>query len=389
MSEHKAILVLNAGSTSLKYKVFRGDVELLSGHLADIGTHATSHIRKRSLERSERVQCVDHAQAISIALSIVANELDHQAISHVLHRVVHGGEKYTQHCLITDAVEQGIASLSLLAPLHNPPALAGIRAARRQIPHAEHIAFFDTAFHHTIPRFAFMYGIPYTLYEKYGIRKYGFHGLSHEYLAEQAYRVTRRADRIITCHLGAGSSLSAVHQGRCLDTTMGFTPLDGLLMATRSGELDPEIPIFLIQHEHYTPQQMTELLNRESGLKGIVGSGDMREIKALADQGDTKAHLAISMLAYRVAKAIGSLHIAVGGVHTVVFSGGVGEHADWLRARICALLAPLGVLLDESANRAHKQTISSEASRLNVLVIPTNEELHMVQLFLRGQYSKD
>ena len=386
MSRTGGILVLNAGSSSLKYKLFRGDVVLLAGHITNIGKQGTSSIEKRGVARTEQVTVQNHDDAVAYALRIVHSELDHAGITHVLHRVVHGGEHYVQHTVIDNAVERGIGELSVLAPLHNPPALSGIRAARAQLPHATHIAFFDTAFHHTIPRHAFMYGIPYTLYEKYGIRKYGFHGLSHEYLTGKAYEATQSTSRIITCHLGAGSSLAAVHHGRCLDTTMGFTPLDGLLMATRSGELDPDIPLFLIENAQYTPQQISQLLNRESGLKGIAGTGDLREVKQLADQGDTRAQLAISMLCYRLAKSIGSMHVAVGGVHTLVFSGGVGEHAAWLRERVCALLAPLGILLDTNANAAHRHVISQPSSRATVLVIPTDEELHMVKLFLGGRY---
>lgn len=384
---HSAILVLNAGSSSLKYKVFHGGTELLAGHLAGVGSaRSTSTVKVRGAVSTIARGTPDMHDAVSFALSIVATELPHERIRYVAHRVVHGGERFTHHVAITPEVEEGIEELARLAPLHNPANLACIRAAKSAIPHAVHVACFDTAFHHSIPRFAFLYGLPYKLYEEHGIRKYGFHGLSHEYAAQRAYEITRRSDRVVTCHLGAGSSLCAVHHGRSHDTTMGFTPLDGLLMATRSGELDPDIPLFLIKDQGLSVDEVERLLSTGSGLKGLTGFADLRDVKAAADRGDEHAQTAIEMLCYRVALHVGAYHVTLGGVRTITFSGGIGENAAWLRSKVCSLLAPLGVLLDEEANERGAQTISSPASRVTVLVIPADEEGHMASIVTSGRF---
>jgi acetate kinase len=381
-------LVLNAGSSSLKYKLFRGDVEILAGQVDSVGKQGTNTVRTGSLQRTEPIATHDHLDAVRAALTTIARTVALESITHVLHRVVHGGEKYTHHAVITEEVIAGIQELCTLAPLHNPANLACIHAAKHVLSHATHVAFFDTAFHHTIPKHAFLYGIPYRFYEHWGIRKYGFHGLSHEYIASVVYEKTHRMDRVISCHLGSGSSITAIHHGKSLDTTMGFTPLDGLLMATRSGELDPDIPLFLLEHEHLTTKELADILNKEAGMKGLIGTGDLREIKKMADSGNSQAQLVIDMLCYRIAGAIGNYHITVGGVRTLVFTGGIGEHAVYVRKAVCDLLAPLGVLLDERANEESKDVISAPSSRVTVLVVPANEELHMVKLFLAGSYTQ-
>lgn len=380
------ILVLNAGSSSLKYKLFRGDVELLAGHIESIGKAGVSTVHKGTSQLSEQHETKNHLDAVEFALSVVKREVAIGDISHVAHRVVHGGEKYSRHAVISDKLEIGIDELSALAPLHNPSNLACIKAAKKMLPKAVHIACFDTAFHHSIPKHAYLYGLPLAMYEKWGLRKYGFHGLSHEYVTKVLYERTGKTDKIITCHLGAGSSIAAIHHGKCIDTTMGFTPLDGLLMATRTGALDPQIPVFLMEHEHMNPKQITELLNKESGLKGLTGHADLREVKKLADQGNEMAQVAIEMLCYRLANAIGSYHIALGGVRTITFTGGIGEHADWVREKVCSYLSTIGVLLDKHANEQHKPEISAQSSRINVLVIPANEELHMARIVLSSNY---
>lgn len=383
------ILVINAGSSSLKYKVFRDEVEILAGIMEGVGKEGRSTITIRGVSKTVETQTRNHADAVRDALHIISQHVPIEKVIAVLHRVVHGGEHFTQHAVITASVESIIDELCQLAPLHNPANLAGIRAARRELPNAVHIACFDTVFHHTIPKHAFIYGIPYVFYEKYGIRKYGFHGLSHQYLSQRVYEITGRSDRIITCHLGSGSSICAIHHGKSLDTTMGFSPLDGLLMATRSGEIDPEIPLFIMEHERLSTTQMMELLNKEAGLKGLTGVSDLREVKKLADAGDEHAKLAIAMLCYRIASAIGNYHITVGGVHTIVFTGGIGEHAAFVRERVGELLSPIGVLLDKAANNANRETISADSSRVNVLVVPANEELQMVRLYLSGSYTHE
>lgn len=386
MNHMDTILVLNAGSNSLKFKLFRGNVELMSGHIDGIGKKGFCTVKQGSIQTTREHVTKDYFDAVSFALESV-QQLSH-TIRFVLHRVVHGGERFTQHCVIDNDVEKSIEELVLLAPLHNPANLAGIRAARKALPQATHVAFFDTAFHHTIPKQAFLYGLPYKLYEKWGIRKYGFHGLSHQYIAEEVYAHTRSSDRIISCHLGSGCSIAAVENGKCLDTTMGFTPLDGLLMATRSGELDPEIPLFLIENEHMTVKEVTDMLNKEAGMKGLIGTGDLREIKRMADEGNEMARLVIDMFCYRVAQAVGSYHVTVGGVHTLVFTGGIGEHADYVRDKVGEWLGSIGVLIDKHANKQHRNLISQRSSRVTTLIIPANEELQMVKLLLRGEYAQ-
>jgi acetate kinase len=381
-----AMLIVNAGSSSLKYKLFHGGVEVLAGHLTGIGGSGVSTVSVRGQRTSVPRVTHDVSEAVAFALEVVSTQCPRERIGYVVHRVVHGGETLIHHTIITPEVEAEIERLAALAPLHNPAALAGIRLARKAIPGAVSVACFDTAFHHTIPRYAFLYGLPYRLYEEYGIRKYGFHGLSHEYAAQKAYEITRRSDRVITCHLGSGSSLCAVHHGRSRDTTMGFTPLDGLLMATRSGELDPTIPLVLIRDHGLSVEQVESLLTNDSGLKGIAGTGDLRAVKERADAGDEHAQVAIEMLCYRIALHIGAYSVTLGGVHTITFSGGIGENAAWVRERVCELLAPLGVLLDAEANEQHARTISSPTSRVTVLVVPADEERHMNDVVLGGRF---
>ncbi len=381
------ILVLNAGSSSLKYKLFQGETELLAGMIDSIGHNGTSSVRTNEITRSSARSTPNHDDAIAAALATVQEIFPHEQIDYVAHRVVHGGENFTHHTVINKDIEEGIQELAKLAPLHNPANLAGIKAARAALPDATHIACFDTAFHHTIPKFAFLYGLPYALYTDYGIRKYGFHGLSHEYCAQRAYEITHHSDRIITCHLGAGSSICAVHNGRSHDTTMGFTPLDGLLMATRAGELDPDIPLYLMETHNLTSQQVRNLLNNESGLKGLTGSGDLREVKRRSDAGESMAQTAIEMMCYRIALNIGSYHITLGGVRAITFTGGIGENASFIRSRVCSLLAPLGVVIDDAANARGHDKISTSHSAVSVHVIPANEELHMARIVLAGRFT--
>lgn len=382
------ILVLNAGSNSLKYSLFRGEIELLRGHIDGVGKLGTSSITFNKQTRTVEHYTKDHLDAVQFALQVIKGHADVTQIKHVLHRVVHGGEKHVQHTVIDGRVEKDIEELVLLAPLHNPANLAGIKAARQELPAATHVAFFDTAFHHTIPRHVFLYGIPYKFYQKWGIRKYGFHGLSHQYIAETVYSKTGSDERIVSCHLGSGSSITAIHRGKSLDTSMGFTPLDGLLMATRGGEMDPDIPLFLMEHEHLSFHEVNEMLNKESGLKGLVGTADLREVKRKADAGDQFAQLVIEMLSYRIATTVGRFQVPVGGMKTLTFTGGVGEHASFVRAEVCRLLAPFGVQLDEEANTAGREVISAPGSTVRVLLVPANEELQMVRLLQRGQYQR-
>ncbi|MFH1212022.1 MAG: acetate/propionate family kinase, partial [Candidatus Woesearchaeota archaeon] len=298
----------------------------------------------------------------------------------IAHRVVHGGEKYRGPCLINQEVIDDVKSLSRLAPLHNPPNLAGILACKKLFPKAKQYAVFDTAFHHTIPKHAFLYGIPIELYEKYGIRKYGFHGISHEYVSQIAAGFLMKKDsKIISCHLGNGSSITAIHSGESIDTSMGFTPLDGLIMGTRSGDIDPEIILYLLGRKHYSIAGLEDLLNKKSGMKAICGFSDMREVRDAALKGSKNARLAIDMLAYRIAFYIGGYAAALDGVDAIVFTGGIGENAAYLRTKVCQFLSHLGVLLDEKENKYNRIIISSSKSETKVYVIPTNEELMIVK----------
>ena len=393
MSADQFLLVLNAGSSSLKYALFSlAGKELVRGHIDGIGLKRCVHKVVRGGESSSAsFFAADHVHAVLKAVHYMKDEsiAAPEQIVKVVHRVVHGGERFTEPTAITESLLAHIKELSLLAPLHNPPALAGILATRKLLGHAEQVAMFDTAFHHTIPKAAFLYGIPYKLYAEHGIRKFGFHGISHEFVAKRAARLLghKRKQHIITCHLGGGSSITAIRNGRSVDTSMGFTPLDGLIMGTRSGDLDPEIVLYLITQLKYTPKQLYALLNQESGLKGIAGSSDMRELWARSQDGDEQAKLALAMLAYRIAKYIGSYGAACHGIDAIVFTGGIGEHAYYIRKQACAYLDYLGVKLDAQANRRSDVAIHARESKVSVFVIPTDEELAMAEAVLEKDVS--
>jgi len=381
------ILVLNAGSSSLRYALYTTNLkEIIRGHVDGIGRdNCFLTIKKEGHEIRERFKATDHLHAVLKALHTLTHygalqEL--REINVVGHRVVHGGETFTKPTRITPRVIEKIKGLSVLAPLHNPPALAGILAIKRLLPRTPQIAIFDTAFHHTIPKEAFLYGIPLTLYKEHGIRKYGFHGISHSYVARQARSILGKqpheSDELITCHLGNGSSITAIKNGKSIDTSMGFTPLAGLIMGTRSGELDPEIILYLLR-KHYTPAQLHTILNHESGLKGIAGTSDVRELHERALKRDKEAQLALDMLSYRVAKYIGAYAAALQGLDAIVFTGGIGEHAYYLRKKACSYLGFLGVEIDAHQNRKNALIISKATSKVKVLVIPTNEELAIAE----------
>ncbi|MBN2459279.1 acetate kinase [Candidatus Woesearchaeota archaeon] len=382
------ILVLNSGSSSLKYKFFDMATEkaLLSGHIDGIGLERC--LVKMSMDgRKEESKALvkDHVDAIILALKslkdkqVIGSYADIHAIGH---RVVHGGEKYEQPTLIDEKVIRAIKQLFELAPLHNPPNLAGILACRKILPSAPQVAVFDTAFHQSMPPEAYLYGLPYELYEKHRIRKYGFHGTSHKYLSEQAAKLLGKKEvKVITCHLGNGSSITAIKDGKSINTSMGFTPMDGLIMGTRTGSIDPQIPVFLLKHKQYSLADMQEIFNKKSGLFGISGlTHDVRDLWKASVKGNSRAKLALSLFCHRAAFFIGGYIALLGGIDALVFSAGIGENAWHIRRRICKYLEPLGVEIDTGLNRKNNSLIISKpSSKAKIFVIPTNEELQIAR----------
>ena len=331
-------------------------------------------------------EIVDHIVAIEYILAVMLSRNhgvieDKSQIHAIGHRVVHGGETFTDSVLITDEVIKGIRENFELAPLHNPHNLRGINACQVNLPGTPQVAVFDTAFHQKMPRRAFLYGIPYSLYTQYKIRRYGFHGASHRYVAERAAELLARplSDlKLITCHLGNGCSMAALEGGISIDTSMGFTPLEGLLMGTRSGDIDPSVILYIMGKEGLTLAEANTLLNKHSGLQGISGiSSDMREIIQEMKNGDKKAKYAFDVFCYRVKKYIGAYAAALGGVDAVVFTGGIGENSPDVRKACCDTMSYFGITLDDAANESSEteKDIATPEARTRVLVIPTNEEL--------------
>ncbi len=384
------ILVLNCGSSSIKYQLIDGDARknLAGGVVERIGMSGATltNLRHDGDEIKIAGEIVDHTIAIEYILAILLSR-NHGVISdksdiHAIgHRVVHGGETFSGSVLITEEVTKSLRDNIELAPLHNPHNLRGITACEANLPGTPQVGVFDTAFHQRMPKKAFLYGIPYSLYTKYKIRRYGFHGTSHRYVADRAADTLKRdlsTLKLITCHLGNGCSMAAVNRGVSVDTSMGFTPLEGLLMGTRSGDMDTQVILYIMGKEGLTLSEAGTLLNKHSGLQGISGvSSDMREVIAEMKNGDKKATYAFDVFAYRVKKYIGAYAAAMGGVDAVVFTGGIGENSAEVRKDACEGLEFLGIDIDEAKNSAKEKekNISREGSRTAVLVIPTNEEL--------------
>ncbi len=384
------ILVLNSGSSSVKYQLFDTDNDgvLCNGVVERIGQDGALHKHKCDGDAAtDKADISDHEGALALirgklldpALGGVRDPSD---ISAVGHRVVHGGEAFVQSCLIDDEVEKTIERYAKLAPLHNPPNLMGIRAARRFFPDVPHIAVFDTAFHQTIPPHASLYALPYELYEKHAIRRYGFHGTSHRYVAQQAalhLEIDPEDFTGITVHLGNGCSLAAIEDGHCVDTSMGLTPLEGVAMGTRSGDIDPAIVFHLVNEVGIPLGDVERLLNKESGLLGVSGvSNDLREVQQAAADGNQRAALALDIYAYRVRKYIGAYLAVLDDPMAVVFTGGIGENSPDMRHRILHDLEHLGVVLDEDLNSKcslGQTDVAAVASPIRILMIPTNEEL--------------
>lgn len=388
-------MVVNCGSSSLKFQLIQLPAErvVAKGLVDRIGQKVSAQFMYSTAERSfpaAPVNAPDHTAAITQVISaltsgetaVVSAPSDIRAFGH---RVVHGGEEFTGSVVIDDEVLRCIEECCALAPLHNPANLAGIQACMRALPGVPNVAVFDTAFHQSMPPHAFHYALPYELYEKEHIRRYGFHGTSHKYVTHTFARVAGKPLNevcCITCHLGNGSSLTAVENGRSVDTSMGFTPLPGVIMGTRCGDIDPALVFHLMQHKGLNPDQINDMLNKRSGLLGFSGvSSDMRDVENAAREGHSRAALVIDMWAYGIAKYIGAYTAILPRVDAIIFTAGIGENSSSLRRVICNKLRGLGVELDEAANqqRGMAHCISTPASRIPVWVIPTNEELEIAR----------
>lgn len=385
------ILVINCGSSSLKFQLIDSETEkcIAKGLCERIGIEG-SRITYTS-DGGEKEQTVtpmpDHTEAIRLVLEALTNEktgvvksLDE--IGAVGHRIVHGGEKFAASTIITDEVMKAIEECNDLAPLHNPANLIGINACKKLMPATPMVAVFDTAFHQTMPEEAYMYGLPYEYYEKYKIRRYGFHGTSHSYVSRKAAEVLGKKYedlKIIVCHLGNGASVSAVKNGKCVDTSMGLTPLEGLIMGTRSGDIDPAIMEFIAHKEGKDIDEIMTVLNKKSGVYGLSNnlSSDFRDLEDGYNRGDEHCIRTMNTYCYRVAKYIGSYVAAMNGVDVICFTAGIGENAPLVRSLVCEHLGFLGVSIDEDANhkRGEEIAISTPDSKTTVMVIPTNEEL--------------
>ena len=383
------VLVVNCGSSSLKYQLVNMDNEevMAKGLVEKIGLTDSQLTHKWNGQKKEIKQSIpDHQVAVKLVLDIltdaecgVIKSMD--AIDAVGHRVVHGGEVFAASTLITDEVMKALEKCSAMAPLHNPPNIIGINACKAIMPGVPQVGVFDTAFHQTMPAKAFMYGLPYELYKEDHIRRYGFHGTSHRYVAGEVAKVMGKPVeelRIINCHLGNGSSLAAIKYGKCVDTTMGFTPLAGVLMGTRCGDIDPAIVLNVMDNHNLSTKDMDKLMNKQSGVLGISGvSSDFRDLGKAAGEGNERAQLALDMFHYQVRKEIGAFAAAMGGVDVITFTAGVGENGIEDRAAIAEGLEYLGAKLDPQRNdvRGKDALISTDDSTVKMYVIPTNEEI--------------
>jgi acetate kinase len=384
------ILVLNSGSSSVKYQMFNPEKKqlLAKGVVERIGMAGAmlTHIPYGKEEIRLSGEILDHKVAIEYVLSILLSKnhgviKDKSEIDAVGHRVVHGGETFSESQLISSDVIKEIARCMDYAPLHNPPNLKGIRATQALLPDAPQVAVFDTAFHQTMPDHAYMYGLPFVLYKRHGIRRYGFHGTSHLFVSERMAEITGKPlveQKVITCHLGNGCSIAAIKEGKSIDTSMGFTPLEGLLMGTRSGDLDPAVVLHIMNKEELTMHEANTMLNKHSGIQGLSGiSSDMREIEEEFND-NNRARLAFNVFCYRIKKYIGSYAAAMGGLDAIVFTGGIGENSSLVRNLVLNDLDFLGIKIDDKINNDDakgEKEISSKESKVKIFVIPTNEEL--------------
>ena len=384
------VLVINCGSSSLKFQLINSDTEavLAKGLCERIGIDGRLTYQPAGGEKEKTdLAMPTHEEAIQYVINALTNEktgvvksLDE--IGAVGHRVVHGGEKFASSAIITEEMKKAVEECNELAPLHNPANLIGIAACEKLMPGTPMVGVFDTAFHQTMPQKAYMYGLPYEYYEKYKVRRYGFHGTSHSFVSKRAAEilgVPYDQTKTIVCHLGNGSSVSAVLNGKSIDTSMGLTPLEGLVMGTRSGDIDPAILEFIAKKENLDIDGLMDVVNKKSGVYGLSGnlSSDFRDLWDAADAGNEKAKVALEVFAYRVAKYVGAYVAAMNGVDNIVFTAGIGENDHGVRELVLGYLGYLGIEIDEKANNTRGQEImiSKPGSKVNVLVIPTNEEL--------------
>lgn len=385
----KKILVLNSGSSSLKYQLFNVDGDkyevVAKGNAERIGIYG-SFVSIKIGDGDKIIKDValpSHNEAIREVLNLLLNgalkSLDE--LDGVGHRVVQGGSFFDKSVLITDEVLKKIDELSILAPLHNPAAVLGIKAVKNALPNIKQVAAFDTAFHQSMPKEAYLYPLPIEQYEAHQIRRYGAHGTSHQYVARRAAELLGRDGKFITCHLGNGASISAVDHGKCRDTSMGFTPLAGIMMGTRCGDIDPYIPLHIMKYQRKTVDEVNDLLNKQSGMLGLSGFSDNRDVEAKYLAGDEKAKTAMEVYVHTIIRFIGSYIAVLGGVDAIIFTAGIGENSPLLRKMLCERLSYLGIKLVDEANnkRGEEIEISTPDSKVKVFVIPTNEELVIAQ----------
>ena len=392
------ILVINAGSSSIKFALFDMAAETLqlSGNIERIGeTKGTAVLRHhgnngRAHEESDNAEFPNHAAALRRISNFLCTYVSpSQSLTAIAHRVVHGGEYFPAATFIDSAVIDKIRATVPLAPLHNPANLAGIEALRDLYPQVPQIAVFDTAFFQTLPPRAYRYAVPQQWYRDYHVRRYGFHGTSHQYVANVAAAYLQQPLnqlRLVSLHLGNGASAAAIHYGNCIDTSMGMTPLEGLVMGTRCGDIDPALPFYLTRHSGMDLDEIEIMLNQHSGVRGLCGARDMREVHRLADAGNEHAALAIDLYCYRISKYIGAYHIALGGIDALLFTGGIGENDAAIRRLVCSQLAVLDVEIDDQINeKCHSDVgeISTADSNVKVLVVTTNEELEIARQTLQ------
>ncbi|MBZ7964389.1 MULTISPECIES: acetate/propionate family kinase [Campylobacter] len=384
------VLVLNSGSSSIKFKFFDDKVVKASGLIEKIGEETSKVVLKNTLsdEKFERdIAIKDHEHGLQ-----VLNELfkesgileDLKVLDGCGHRIVHGGKTLTKHCLIDDQVLNEIDRVSVFAPLHNPAHLAGIKTMIKAAPNVPNVAVFDTAFHQTMPDYAYMYALPYEFYDKDGIRRYGFHGTSHAYVSSKAANLLgKNSVNVISAHLGNGASVCAVKDGKSVDTSMGFTPLEGLVMGTRCGDMDPAIIPFISKARGLSIDEIDNLMNKKSGVYGICGYNDFRDIESRVEKGEEKARLAFDMFCYRLVKYIGAYLAVLPGTDGIIFTGGIGENSSLVRQKVCERLAHLGIELDLNLNNQRMSTeriISTANSKIKVCIIPTDEEFEIARV---------
>ena len=383
------VLVINCGSSSLKYQLIDSDTEavLAKGLCERIGIDGRLVYQKAGNDKEiTEASMPTHKEAIQMVLEALTNEKTGAIkslaeVNAIGHRIVHGGEKFASSAIITDEMIKAVEECNDLAPLHNPANLIGIRVCSELMPNVPQVGVFDTAFHQTMPAKAYLYGLPIEYYKNYKVRRYGFHGTSHSFVSKRAVEflgLDKDNSKVIVCHLGNGSSISAVQNGKCVDTTMGLTPLEGVVMGTRSGSIDPAIVEYIAKKENLDLAGVMNVLNKKSGLQGMSGvSSDMRDLRAAAAEGNEDAKNAIEVLCYGIAKYVGGYVAAMNGVDTIVFTAGIGENVGMIREKVCSYLGFLGVTIDAKANEAmgEEVVISGADSKVKVAVIPTNEEL--------------